>query len=93
MYNNKSSAVIAMQETLMSIQKIRNILASESHNLSREAYAEMEQRLGDLQSGLSQAIVDYSAYQCTQAPHLYEDDEEEKVNFWRRFVAWTYQGR
>jgi hypothetical protein len=45
MYNNESAAVTAMQTTLISIQRIRSLLASEAHSLSREVYVEVDRHL------------------------------------------------
>jgi hypothetical protein len=93
MSTNESDAITAMHTTLISIQHVRRLLAHESNHLSREVYMEVDQHLASLEHGLSQAMAQYGAYQYTQAPHLYEDDEEEKIRGWRSLVAWANQQR
>jgi hypothetical protein len=87
MYNNESAAVTAMQTTLISIQRIRSLLASEAHSLSREVYVEVDRHLASIEYGLSQEVANYGAYQYTPAPHLHEDDESERASFWRTLVT------
>lgn len=91
MSNNNSSAVTTMQTTLISIQHIRNLLAQESQNMSADTYREIDQYLGALESGLSQQMASYGSYQYTEAPHLYEDDEDENANLWHSLVTWAQQ--
>lgn len=93
MSNNDSSAITTMHTTLISIQRIRTLLAQESRNMSTEVYKEVDNYLGALESGLSQEMAQYEAYKYTQAPHLYEDDEDENANLWRSLVAWAGQKR
>lgn len=89
MSTNESDAITAMHTTLMSIQRVRRLLAYEANHLSREVYTEVDQHLASLEHGLSQAMAQYGAYQYTQAPNLYADDEEEKVRGWKSLVAWA----
>lgn len=93
MSTNKSAAITTMHTTLMSIQRVRSLLARESAHLSRDVYVEVDRHLASLEYGLSQAMAQYGSYQYTQSPNLSRDDEEEQANFWKKLVARANQKR
>lgn len=89
MTSNPSSALTAMKATLAAIQKIRILLESESHNLSKEKYAEINNYLSSIEGGINQEIGELDAYAFTQAPNLFEDDGDEATPLWDKILAFV----
>ena len=81
-YENESSAIEAMKTTLEAIQTVRGLLSKESHQLSGETYSTIDMYLSTVEYGLSQEMGDYREIQYTEAPHLYDDDDDAKASFW-----------
>ncbi len=79
-YENPSSALKAMKATLSAIQKVRELLESEEHNLSEDAYKSIKEHLSSIEYGLTKEIGEIEAQKHMEAPHLYDDDDDDYVN-------------
>ncbi|MEM6837971.1 MAG: hypothetical protein AAF609_14080 [Cyanobacteria bacterium P01_C01_bin.120] len=86
-YTNPSSVLRAMKATLLAVQRVREILESEPHNLSDKACQQMQQHLLSIELGLKKEMGEIETQRYMQAPHLFDDDdavEESAASLWEK---------
>lgn len=75
-----------MRTTLAGVQRLRQLLNSEANNLSPETREAINREIALLEVGLTETIAEQDSIRFTQAPNLFEDDNDEVQNFFQSLV-------